>query len=202
MNDVRQAVSQISLIRAQLAATTQFRGYVPEIVALIGFAALAIMVAQLVWLHRLAADNRQQVLIAGALLIVSGLTILVEAIGRSRKQHGRMAGAMLQGAIRLQLPIGLLGAMVAATILTFAPEAVWILPGVWQMLIGIVAFASLPTMPRAVIWPALWYIAAGSAVMWIAGTTTQLTPVTTLAPLGIGHLAIAWVLHHGRVRPS
>lgn len=200
MNDIEKAISQISDIRSQLAASTRFRGYAPEAVAVIGLFSLGVMLAQLAWPEKLAVDNRQEALIWGAVLVASGLTIAAEAITRSRRQHGGMAGAMLKGVIRAQLPICAVGFVVAVMVFQHAPEAIWILPGLWQMLIGVVAFASYSTMPRAIVWPALWFLAAGAAVMWLAGEDGQFTPLMAGGPLAVGHLAIAWILHREGAR--
>lgn len=204
MSDIERAISDISSIRAQLAATTHFRGYAPEAVAVIGLASLAIVVAQLIWPERFAASDRQQVLIWGAVLIAASLTIAIEAIGRSRRQHAGMAAAMLQGATRTVLPISATGMVIGGVVLAYAPAMAWIVPGIWQMLIGLVAFASYPTMPRRIVWPALWYLVAGAAVMVLAGYRGAISPLLAGGPLVVGHFAIAWVLHrqggdvHGR----
>jgi hypothetical protein len=111
-----------------------------------------------------------------------------------------MAAAMLQGASRTVLPISATGIVVAAVVLAYAPAMAWIVPGIWQMLIGLVAFASYATMPRAIVWPAAWYLAAGAAVMALSGASGSISPLLAGGPLVIGHFAIAWILHREGAR--
>lgn len=163
-------------------------------VAAIGLVSLLVMLAQIAWPARLAADDRQQVLTWGLLLVAAGLTMAVEAIARSRREHGGMADAMLRGALRTALPVAAVGFVIAAVLLRFAPQLCWMVPGIWQMLIGVIAFASYSTMPRAIVWPALWYLCAGAGALVIAGKSGLLTPLIAGGPFCVGHFAIAWVL--------
>lgn len=195
MNDIERALSEISDIRSQLAANTRFRGYAPEAVAMLGFLSLGIMLAQLVWPESLAASNRQQVLILIAVLVASAVTMATEAITRARKQHGGMAGAMLKGMYRAQLPICLVGAAVGVVLFAHEHDLIWILPGMWQMLVGVVSFNSYSTMPKAIVWPAAWFVISGAAVMWLAGQEGHLTPLLVGVPFTVGYLSIAWILH-------
>lgn len=197
MNDLDHALAQVSQIRLQLAATTRFRGYAPEAVAVIGMVALLVTVAQSLWPARYAASDRQLVLAWGMVLVVSSLAIATEAIARARSQHGGMARSMLHSAMRVVLPITAVGAVIAAVVLAYAPQMAWIVPGIWLMLIGLVAFASYATMPRAIIWPGIWYIAAGAGVMVLAGRSGALAPWMIGGPMVVGHIAIALILHHG-----
>lgn len=200
MSDVERAIAQIADIRAQIAASTRFRGYAPEMVAVIGLVSLLLMLAQIAWPARLAVNDRQQVLTWGALLVVAGLVMAIEAISRSRREHGGMAGAMLQGALRTVLPVTIVGIVVAVAVLVYAPQLCWLLPGIWQMLIGVIAFASFATMPRAIVWPAAWYICSGAAVLMTSGRLGLVTPLLAGGPFVAGHFAIAGILgiHRGK----
>ena len=70
-----------------------------------------------------------------------------------------------------------------------------LVPGHTGAVIGVVAWASYPTMPRGIVWPALWYLGSGAGVMVLAGSAEALSPVLCGGPLVVGHLAIAWVLY-------
>jgi hypothetical protein len=195
MNDIERAISEISDIRSQLAASTRFHGYAPEAVAVIGLVSLGVMLAQIAWPAVLAANSAQIALVWGIVLLAGALTVAVEAISRSRRQHAGMAGAMLRGAMRVAAPVVLLGGIVGGCVLAFAPQTAWLLPGFWQMLAGIVAFASYTTMPRGIVWPGVWYLVCGALVMIGAGLRQDITPLMAGGPLVPGHLAIAWLLH-------
>lgn len=195
MNDIERAISEISDIRSRLAASTRFRGYAPEAVAMIGLASLAVIVAQMAWPETLAASSAQIALVWGLVLVASGLTVHGEAVSRSRLEHGGMARAMLRASLRSALPIAFAGTVLGFCVLAFAPQAAWLLPGTWQMLVGVVAFSSYATMPRGIVWPAIWFLLSGGLVTILAGISGDITPFMAGGPFVPGHLAIAWLLY-------
>ena len=194
MKDVEQAIAQVSDIRAQLAASTQFRGYAPEALVTIAIVCALLAVAQAMFPASLAANSKQFVVLWGGLLVGSNLLVALEAVSRSRWQHGGMAEAMMQSAMRSVLPFSAAGIVFAVVVWRFAPETVWIVPGTWLLLISLVAFSMHATMPRSIVWPALWYLFSGTTVLVLAGRSGQLSPWMMGVPLTFGHLALAWVL--------
>ena len=197
MREVERAIAQVADIRQQLAASTRFRGYAPEAVAMIGVMAMLIMAAQLMWPERFAIDDRQQVLIWGAVLAGAGAVMGLEALVRSHREHADMAPAMLRGALRSILPSILIGVALPFAVLSYAPDAAWIIPGVWQMLIGVALFASYSSMPPATVWPGAWQLVSGAVALVLAGQGGELTPVLAGVPFVCGYLAIAWSLSQG-----
>ena len=202
MSEVEQAIAQIADIRAQLAASTRFRGYAPEAVGVIGLLSLMIMLLQLAWPGHFAAGDRQYVLVWGLLMAAGCLLIAVEALLRTRRAKDHMARPMLLSAIRIVVPATVIAATVPLAVLAYAPQVSWIVPGVWQMLIGLVAFASYSTMPRRIVWPAAWFLLSGVVGLFLAGAQGGLTPLVAGGPFVAGHFAIAWALSdkggHGR----
>ena len=195
MNDIERAISDISDIRSRLAASTHFRGYAPEAVAVIGLVSLAVMLAQIAWPDRLGAGNADIALVWAAVLVASGLTVHGEAVSRSRRQHGGMARAMLSGAMRAAMPIAFVGVVAGASVLAFAPGAAWLLPGMWQMLVGVAVFSSYATMPRGIAWPAAWLLGCGGLVTVLSGMSGEITPLMAGGPFVPAYLVIAWLLH-------
>lgn len=196
MSDIERALAELSDIRAQLATATRFRGYAPELLVGIAMIAALLMAAQYAWPDSLAATDLQHVLVWGALLALSNIAIAMEAITRSRHRHGGMAQAMLGSALRVQLPAGMVCLVIALAICCFAPETAWIVPGIWLMMIGIVAFASQPILPKPIVWAGLWYSLAGAVVIVLAGAQGRLSGWMMGAPLIVGHLMIAWTLKY------
>lgn len=194
MQDIERALAQISDIRAQMAASTRFRGYAPEVLVGIAVLSALVMLAQMLWPESLAASNLHHVVVWGSLLAVSNAAIAIEAVARSRWEHGGMASAMLHSAMRGQLPFGAAGIIIAVGIYRFAPEAAWIVPGIWQLLIALVAFSSHAILPRAIVWAGLWYSLTGTAAIVLAGQEGQFDAWMMGVPLVIGHLLIAWTL--------
>jgi hypothetical protein len=197
MQEIDLALAQVSEIRSHLAASTRFRGFAPEALAVTGLVALLVMLAQVLWPERLAADDRQQVLVWGGGLVLSCIAMGIEAVARARRQHGGMAASMLRGSFRAVMPISLAGAMLAFAILAYTPEASRLIPGIWLMLIGLVAFSSYGAMPPAIVWAGLWYLVSGAFVLVLAGQGGKLEPWMMGVPLVAGHAAIAWILRRG-----
>ncbi len=194
MNDIKRAISDISDIRSQLAASTRFRGYAPELVASLGFASAAVLIAQTLWPDRLAASTYQVVLIWGGVQLASAITSTVEAIARTQKQHGGMAWAMLRGAGLLSWPTGFTGIMIGIAVLVYRPEVAWILPGIWLMLAGVVCFASFSTLPRRVLFGGVWFVVSGAIVCLLSARSGEVTPFMAGFPLVVGFLWIARAL--------
>ena len=194
MPEVEEAIAQIADIRDRMAASTRFRGYAPGAVVTIGLLALAVTVLQLAWPARFASSDQQIVIIWGALMAAGLFLIAVEATLRTHQQNDRMARSMLLAAMRIVLPGSVLTAAVPAAVLIYTPQAAWIVPGIWQMLIGVVAFASYPSLPRPIIAAASWFTASGVIGLFVAGHQGGLAPLIVGGPFIIGHFAIAWTL--------
>ena len=65
------------------------------------------------------------------------------------------------------LPSVLAGAIITASFVHLSAALVPLLPGLWAICFGIGTFASRPYLPRASGWVALFYYAAGIALLWM-----------------------------------
>jgi hypothetical protein len=201
VNEVERALSQIADIHAQFAANTRFRGIAPEANVMTCMLSLAVAAAQTIWPHALAQDPLRYITIWVAVSIASIVIISIEAISRSRRLHGEMADAMLGSAWRQTLPFGAAAAIVTAVICKFSPASAWMLPGLWQILIGLLGFSVMSSLPRAMIWVAGWYFLCGAFVLGLAGSSGTLSPWMMGIPFVAGQAAVALIFHRagGRV---
>jgi hypothetical protein len=196
MQDLNKALADIGSIRQQLAAGTMFRGFGPAVVALTGVLAAATTIAQSVWLHA-PRHHPLDFLAAWAATAVAGAALIgAEMIARTRRHHGGLADAMLLNAIEQSLPAGIAGVAIGLVMVGLAPEAVWVLPGLWQILLGLGIFASVRSLPRAVGLAGAWYVAAGVFVLALSSQTQALSPWTMGLPFVVGQLMLAAILHH------
>ena len=198
LNDVQRALSEIEDIRAHLAASTRFRGIAPEANVLIAGLSLGVAAAQTAWPQVLAQDTFRYVAVWAAVIVASTAIAITEAISRSRRLHGSMAGAMLNTALREALPFGAAGAVITVVICGVSPATAWILPGLWQILIGLLGFSALPNLPRAFVWAAGWYFLCGAVVLCMAGVSATLSPWMMGVPFAVGHAAVALILRQAR----
>lgn len=194
MRDLDKALADILVIRSRIAAETTFCGYGPSAIAATGALAFATAAAQALWLD----VNAQPLLflagwVAAALLAVA--IIGAEMLGRSRRHHSSLADALIYNAIEQFLPAGAAGAILTVVLLQLAPEALWMLPGLWQILVSLGIFASARSMPRGVVYAGAWYFVAGFATLMIASQTHALSPWLMGVPFAIGQCLVATILH-------
>jgi hypothetical protein len=195
MRDLDKALADIIEIRSQIAAGTAFRGYGPAAVAATGAAALITAILQYLWLD----DPTRHPLIffvgwTAAALLSAGM-IWFEMQARSRRHHSGLADAMIHQAVEQCLPAGVAGALLAVVLWKFAPEALWILPGLWQVLVSLGVFASVRSLPRTVALAGTWYFLSGFVVLLLASQTHTLSPWTMGVPFAIGQSLMAAILY-------
>jgi hypothetical protein len=195
MRDLDKALADIIAIRSQLAAGTAFAGYGPAAIAATAIVALVTTLLQYV----LLADPTHHpltFLFGWALAaLLSSATILTEMIARSRRHHSGLADAMIHQAVEQFLPAGIAGVLLAVMLWKFAPETLWMLPGLWQILVSLGMFASVRSLPRTVAFAGAWYFIAGFVVLVIASHSHALSPWTMGLPFVIGQLLMATIIH-------
>jgi hypothetical protein len=170
----------------------------PSIIALTGLLAFVTAAAQAAWYD----IHPEPIAFFGAwvsVAVVSAALIGLEMLARTRRHHGGLADAVLFNAVEHFLPFGAAGAVIGAILLRFAPDTVWMLPGLWQMLIGLGLFAGLRFLPRSVAIAGAWYFLAGAAVLMMSSATRSLSPWAMGVTFGAGQLLMAAILHlaHG-----
>jgi hypothetical protein len=195
MSDLDKALADIFAIRSQIAAGTAFRGYGPAAVAVTAGLAAMTMLTQTLWLDDPTAHPLEFLAFWAAIACLSAALIWIEMRARSRRHHSGLADAMVQQAVEQFLPVGAAGAALGALLLLFAPETLWLLPGLWQVLVALGVFASVRTLPRTVAIAGAWYFVAGFTVLLIASQSRTLSPWTMGLPFVIGQLLLAALLH-------
>jgi hypothetical protein len=202
MRDLDKALADIFAIRNQIAAGTAFRGYGPATVAATGGLALLTTLVQFLWLED--PTGHPLVFFSGwaAAALVSGAMIWVEMQARSRRHHSGLADAMIHQAVEQFLPAGVAGASLAVMLWKFAPETLWMLPGLWQVFVSLGIFASVRSLPRTVAFGGAWYIVTGFATLLLASQSHTLSPWTMGVPFVIGQLLMAAILHFASGEPD
>jgi hypothetical protein len=195
MRDLDKALADILAIRSQLAAGTAFRGYGPATVAATSGIALLTAILQFLWLKD---PTGQPIVFFGgwvAAALLSGALIWIEMLARTRRHHSGLADAMLQQAIEQFLPAGIAGLLLAIMLWKFAPETLWMLPGLWQVLVSLGVFASVRTLPRSIAFGGAWYFLSGFTVLLLASQNHLLSPWTMGLPFAAGQLLMAALLY-------
>jgi hypothetical protein len=195
MRDLDKALADILAIRSQIAAGTAFRGYGPATVAATGGVALLTAILQFLWLDDPTANP--MTFFAGwtAAALLSAVLIWIEMRARSRRHHSGLADAMIQQAVEQFLPAGVAGVLLAILLWKFAPETLWMLPGLWQLLVSLGLFASVRSLPRSIALAGAWYFLSGFAVLVLSSQSHALSPWTMGLPFVAGQLLTAALLY-------
>jgi len=196
MTDLEKAIGDIGDIRTQLTQGALFRGFGPGVIALTGLMALITGYCQSTWPNQFAHNPTRYFMIWIFTAILAALIIGIEMIARSRRHHGGLSDIMIIKAIEQYFHIGLAGAAIGFVFWRFSPETLWVLPGIWQILVGIGIFASLRTLPKSIILTGIWYFFAGIIILSIASDTKNLSPWFMGIPFAIGQFLMALILFH------
>jgi hypothetical protein len=193
MKELDEALAEITAIRSQIARTAEFHGYGPVTVATTGLMALVAGEVQAYRLSNPAHDIVAYIAIWMATAVLSLLLIGVEMVTRSRSMHSGLAEEMISTAVEQFLPAGVAGVMLTFVLVRFAPETVWILPGLWQVLFSLGVFASARFLPRATYGVGVWYLMTGLACL-ATHQSHMLSPWLMALPFGLGQLLASAVL--------
>jgi hypothetical protein len=195
MTDLDKALADIGAIRSQIAAGTAFRGYGPAAMFATGGVALITAILQAFLLADPSGSPLTFLFGWAAAALVSSALIWIEMQARSRRHHSGLADVMIHQAVEQALPAGIAGLLLAVMLWKYAPETLWMLPGLWQILVSLGIFASVRTLPRSVAFAAAWYFVAGFAVLLLASQSHILSPWTMGLPFAIGQSLMATILY-------
>jgi hypothetical protein len=199
MRDLNRALTDISVIREQLARGTEFRGYGPAALAATGILALVVAAAQALWLKDPAGHVHLYVALWVVTAAVSLLVIGMETIQRSRRAHGELAVSMLQSAVEQFLPAIVAGGLLTVVLLQVAPQILWMLPGLWQIVFSLGVFASCRFLPRPMFLAGVWYLACGLGCLALVPSEQRFSPWVMGVPYGVGQLLVARILQRNRL---
>jgi hypothetical protein len=194
MNDLNRALGEISSIRRQMARTAEFRGYGPLTLACTGVIALLAAGAQSLWLPDPANHILSYLIIWSATALLSAALIAMQTYTRSRRMHSGMADEMIRMAVEQFLPCVAAGALITFVLVRFVPNAVWMLPGLWQIIFSLGVFASCRFLPRPMAAVGVWYLLTGLTCIAFADDRT-LSPWAMGIPYGAGQMLVAAILH-------
>src|SRR6185369_14888794 len=148
MRDLDRALADIAAIRTQVARGAEFRGYGPMTVTATGVLAVAAGFAQSAWLPDAGTEIVSYLMLWIATATVSVILIGAEAIARTRRIHSGIADEMIHAATEQLIPACVAGALLTFVLFRTAPQSLWMLPGLWQIVFSLGLFASCRSLPR------------------------------------------------------
>lgn len=195
MEELDRALADITAIRSQLARGTEFRGYGPMTVAATGLVGMAAAAIQARLLPDPANDLLAYVAIWVATAAISVFLIGIEMVARSRRIHSGLADAMIHAATEQFIPAGVAGALLTFVLFRFAPQTLWMLPGLWQIVFSLGIFSSCRALPRPMFAAGVWYLVTGLACLAWANGPHAYSPWAMAVPYGVGQLFVAALLY-------
>jgi|SRR5580698_1231569 hypothetical protein len=193
MNELNKALGDISNIRRQVARSTEFRGYGPATLAATGGIAILAASVQAVWLPNPANHIPVYLAIWLSTAIISATLIAVQTVTRSRRVHSGMADEMIRMAVEQFLPAAGAGALLTFVLVGSVPAALWMLPGLWQIIFSLGVFSSCRFLPRPMAAAGAWYLLTGLTCIALADGRA-LSPWTMGVSYGVGQLLVAGIL--------
>ncbi|MGB6691772.1 MAG: hypothetical protein WBE76_28360 [Terracidiphilus sp.] len=196
MNDLNKALGYIGSIRRQMARSTEFRGYGPATLAGTGVLAILAASAQSLWLRDPANHIGAYLGIWVSTAVLSASAITAQMFTRSRRIHSGMADAMIRMAVEQFLPSVGAGALLTIVFARYVPAALWMLPGIWQVVFSLGVFSSCRFLPRPMPVAGGWYLLTGLICISLADNRA-LSPWVMGVPYGAGQLLVAAILLFG-----
>jgi hypothetical protein len=193
MNDLNKALGDISSIRRHVANATEFRGYGPVTLAGTGILAIAAAGAQSLWLPDPVNHVMEYLCIWIVTAALSAGLIGTEMYARTRRIHSGMADEMIRMAVEQFLPSVGVGTLLTLVLARYVPEALWMIPGMWQIIFSLGVFSSCRFLPRAVVAAGGWYLLTGLSSIALADNRA-LSPWVMGIAFGAGQLLVAGIL--------
>lgn len=194
MNDLYKALGDIRSIRRQVAHRTEFRGYGPATLAATGGFAILAAGAQALLLPDPANHIPAYLAIWISTAALAAALIGVQMVTRAHRMHSGMAGEMIRMAVEQFLPAAGAGALMTIVLVRSVPSALWMLPGLWQVIFGLGVFSSCRFLPRPMLAAGAWYLLTGLACITLADSRA-LSPWAMGIPYGAGQLLVAGILY-------
>ena len=195
MSNLNEALAEISAIRSQIARETEFRGYGPVTVTATGLLALIAAGLQAWLLPDPTANTFAYLLLWLLTAMISVILIGIEMVARTRRVHSGLADEMIRAATEQFSPAGVAGGLTSLVLFRYAPQSLWMLPGLWQIFFSLGLFAACRSLPRPMRAAAAWYLVAGLANLAFASEANALSPWAMALPFGIGQFLIAALLY-------
>jgi hypothetical protein len=192
--ELRDALTQISEIRRQVARTEVFRGYRAVPVAFSGLLAMAAAAIQATWIVAPAEQMTAYLALWVGAAIASAIGAGTEMVLRARLSSAwRRAVTWL--AIEQFLPCLVAGALMTAVLARSATESLWMLPGLWQILYSLGVFASCRLLPRPLFVVGIFYLVSGLTCLTIARGPDAFSPWAMGLPFSAGQFLSAALLY-------
>jgi len=193
MHELDKALADIRSMRRQMARSTEFRGYGPATLLITSALAVMAAAAQAVLLPDASSHINGYLGVWVCTAVLCASLTGVHTYIRSRRIHSGMSDEMLHMAIEQFLPSVGASALVTFVLLHYLPNALWMLPGFWQLIFSLGVFASCRFLPRWMPLAGAWYLLS-ALVCFAVGDSRALSPWAMGIPFSAGQSLVAGIL--------
>jgi hypothetical protein len=190
--DYPRALTQIDEIHQQIAKGEIYRGYRSAPIAASGFVGLIAALAQPASVAGHPEAFVRYWATVAAVAAVVGLSEVAYVYIVRDHASGRRRTRQVLGQF---LPAAFAAATITVAFPHVSPSLVALLPGLWAVCFGVGTFASRPYLPRMSGYVALFYVLAGSLMLWTASVGGPLRAWHVGGTFGAGQLLAAAVLY-------
>ena len=192
MNDLHQALSQISQIHDHLVRTEIYRGLRSIPIAMVGGIAFAAAIFE----EAYPEQSPQEFVFFWSVVAVVCFGIAISGgvilLARPSLPFQRTQTLLI---LRQFLPCLLVGLTVTLAFWKAGEDTFAYLPGLWSLIFCLGSFATTPYLPSGIGWIALGYLIAGIVLLQLAPSGASLSPWAMGITFGGGHFATAAVLY-------
>jgi hypothetical protein len=193
MRELDKALGDIESIRRQMARSTEFRGYGPATLVATAVLAIAAAGAQTALVPDPVNHMEAYLGIWLSTAAVSAGLAGAQMYTRSRRIHSEMSDEMMMMAVEQFLPSVGASLLVTMVLLRYVPAALWMLPGMWQLIFSLGVFSSCRFLPRPMLVAGVWYLFTALACIAL-GDSRALSPWAMGIPYAVGQLLVAAIL--------
>ncbi|HTW93156.1 MAG TPA: hypothetical protein VMD30_00075 [Tepidisphaeraceae bacterium] len=186
-----QALSQIADIRRQMRLTRLFRGYRAITTFFTGMAALAAGVWQAREIPNAAAEPMRFVELWAGVAAACMALVGIEIALRYRSSDSPLQRDLTWTAVEQFLPAIVAGGGITAVVCHFAPNSIWLLPGLWLIFYALAIIASRRLLPGWSLIVGAFYLLCGLVYLGVASHVGAFSPWFMALPFGAGQVAAA-----------
>ena len=193
--ELRDALAQITEIRLRMAQTEVFRGYKAGPAAFSGALALITAGIQATLVPDPAAATGSYITLWIVAAFVSALTAGLAMVYHYRRSAAPLEKQTAWLTAEQFFPCVITGGLLTFALFRFAPESLWLLPALWQLLYSLGLFAAARQLPRGMAAAAVFYLITGILCLAFASGAHALSPWAMGLPFGVGQLLVAAILY-------
>jgi hypothetical protein len=127
--------------------------------------------------------------------MVSALAAGAEMAFRYWRSSSALSRSLTWLTVEQFIPCLIGGAVLTVVLAWFAPESLWMLPGLWQMFFSLGIFATHRLLPKAIFGVAIFYMFTGVFSLLVGHAEGTPSPWIMGIPFGAGQLYVAAILY-------